>query len=178
VADAPDAWGGSWGSDGTIIYAPKTGPLYRVSAAGGPAIPLRALDAPRREVTQLWPYFLPDGKHYLYVARSADADKTGIYLGTVGAQDSQLLIRGESNVAYSPPGYLIFVRDGALLAQAFDPGSLQLAHGAVPRPAHGGESSPAAGVGVWAIFRFGERCPGVCRWRVCQGPADLVRPDG
>ncbi len=128
-----------------MICGVKTGPLYRVSAAGGPATPLRELDASRRELTQLWPYFLPDGKHYLYVVRSADADKTGIYLGTVGTQESRLLIRGESNVVYSPPGYLIFVRDGTLLAQGFDLGSLQLATGAFPLPSHGGESSPAQG---------------------------------
>jgi eukaryotic-like serine/threonine-protein kinase len=145
LADAPDGWGGSWGPDGTIIFSPRTGPLYRVSAAGGPATPLRELDAAQREVSQLWPYFLPDGKHYLYVARSTDADKTGICLGTIGAQESRLLIRGESNVAYSPPGYLIFVRDGTLLAQAFDLGSLQLANAAVPLPGHGGESAPALG---------------------------------
>lgn len=145
LADAPDAWGGSWGPDGTIIFAPKTGPLYRVSAAGEPATPLRELDASRRELTQLWPHFLPDGKHYLYVARSADADKTGIYLGAVGTEESRLLVRGESNVVYSPPGYLIFVRDGTLLAQGFDLGSLQLENGAFPLPRHGGESAPAQG---------------------------------
>ena len=153
LADAPDASGGSWGPDGTIIFAPKTGPLFRVSATGGPATPLRELNASRREMTELWPHFLPDGKHYLYVARSADADKTGIYLGTVGAQESRLLIPGESNVAYSPPGYLIFVRNGTLLAQSFDLGSLQLANGAVPLPEHGGESSSALGslVGLFSV---------------------------
>jgi dipeptidyl aminopeptidase/acylaminoacyl peptidase len=96
-------------------------------------------------VEQLWPYFLPDGKHYLYLGRSAEPEKTGIYLGTVGTQDSRLLIPGESNVVYSPPGYLIFVRDGTLLVQAFDLGSLQLVNRAVPLPTHGGERSPAAG---------------------------------
>jgi serine/threonine protein kinase/Tol biopolymer transport system component len=145
LAAAPDGWGGSWGPDGTIIFSSRTRPLYRVSAAGGPATVLRELDASRREVGQAWPCFLPDGKHYLYVARSTDADKAGIYLGTVGAQESRLLIRGESNVAYSPPGFLIFVRDGTLLAQAFDLGSLQLANEAVPLPAHGGETAPALG---------------------------------
>jgi dipeptidyl aminopeptidase/acylaminoacyl peptidase len=119
--------------------------LHRVSAAGGPSTPLRELDASRRELTHLWPHFLPDGKHYLYVTRSADAAKTGIYLGAVGAQDTRLLVGGESNVVYSPPGFLIFVRDGTLLAQAFDLGSLRLANGAFPVPSHGGERSPAQG---------------------------------
>ena len=80
IAPAPEAAGGSWGSDGTIIFSPQAGPLYRVSAAGGPATPLRELDASRGELRHVWPHFLPDGKHYLYVARSSDAEKTGIYL--------------------------------------------------------------------------------------------------
>jgi eukaryotic-like serine/threonine-protein kinase len=143
LADAPDPSGGSWGPDGTIIFSPKTGPLYRVSAAGAPATPLRALDASQRELTQLWPYFLPDGKHYLYVVRSVDAEKTGIYLGTAGTEEARFLVHGESNVLYSPPGYLIFVRDGTLLAQGFDLDSLQLAAGAFPVPSHGAESSSA-----------------------------------
>jgi hypothetical protein len=75
--------------------------------------------------------------------RSADADKTGIYLGTLGTDESRLLIHGESNVVYSPPGFLIFVRDGTLLAQGFDLGSLQLATGAFPLPSYGAASSSA-----------------------------------
>lgn len=157
LADAPDSWGGTWGPDGTIIFAPETGPLHRISAAGGPATRLRELDTSRQELTHLWPHFLPDGKHYLYVARSADAAKTGIYLGTVGMQDSRLLIGGESNVVYSPPGFLIFVRDGMLLAQGFDLGRLQLADGALPVPSHGGERSPAQGsaFGLFSVSQNG-----------------------
>jgi Tol biopolymer transport system component len=156
LADA-DGWGASWGPDGTIIFARGTGPLYQVPAAGGPAVPLRELDASRRESTQLWPHFLPDGKHYLYVGRSADAGKSGIFLGTVGTQNSRLLIGGESNVVYSPPGYLIFVRDGTLLVQAFDLDSLQLSSGAVALPTHGGEPSPAAGspFGLFSVSQNG-----------------------
>ena len=66
-------------------------------------------------------------------------------------------MRGESNVVYSPPGYLIFVRDGTLLVQAFDLGSLQAADGAVPIPGHGGERSPAVGspFGLFSVSQNG-----------------------
>ena len=157
LAPAPDAAGGSWGADGTIIFSPKIGPLYRVSAAGGPATPLRELNSSRGELRQVWPHFLPDGKHYLYGARSSDAEKTGIYLGTVGTEESRLLIRGESNIVYSPPGYLLFVRDGTLVAQAFDLGTLQLSGGAFPLPSYGGESFPALGstFGLFSVSQNG-----------------------
>ena len=157
LAAAPDAAGGSWGLDGTIIFSPKAGPLYRVSAAGGPAAPLRTLDSSRGEVRQAWPHFLPDGKHYLYVARSSDPEKTGIYLGTLGTEESRLLIHGDSNVVYSPPGYLLFVRDGSLVAQAFHLGTLQVAGGAFPLPTYGGESFPALGstFGLFSVSQNG-----------------------
>jgi hypothetical protein len=104
----------------------------------------------------VWPHFLPDGKHYLYVARSSDAEKTGIYLGTVGTQESRLLIHGESNVVYSPPGYLIFVRDGTLVAQAFALGTSQLADGAFPLSSYGGRSFPAASTfGLFSVSQNG-----------------------
>jgi DNA-binding winged helix-turn-helix (wHTH) protein/Tol biopolymer transport system component len=156
LAAAPDAAGGSWGSDGTIIFSPQVGPLYRVSAAGGPAVPLRELNASRGELRHVWPHFLPDGKHYLYVTRSSDAEKTGIYLGAVGTEESRLLIRGESNVVYSSPGYLIFVRDGSLVAQAFDLGTWRLEEGAFPLPSYGGRKFPAASTfGLFSVSQNG-----------------------
>ena len=156
LALAPDAAGGSWGSDGTIIFSPQVGPLYRVSAAGGLATPLRELEATRGDLRHVWPHFLPDGKHYLYVARSSDAEKTGIYLGNVGTQESRLLIHGESNVVYSPPGYLIFVRDGTLVAQAFALDNSQLADGAFTLPSYGGRSFPAASTfGLFSVSQNG-----------------------
>ena len=68
-----------------------------------------------------------------------------------------MVIPGESNVVYSPPGYLIFVRDGTLLVQAFDLESLQLAGRAAALPAHGGDSAPAAGspFGLFSVSENG-----------------------
>ena len=156
-------------------FQPQIGPLYRFSAAGGPATPLRELNSSRGELRQVWPHFLPDGKHYLYGARSSDAEKTGIYLGTVGTEESRLLIRGESNIVYSPPGYLLFVRDGTLVAQAFDLGTLQLSGGAFPLPSYGGESFPALGrrSDCFPFRRMAFWCTPVAIWST---PSRLVRP--
>ena len=72
----------------------------------------------------------------------------------------------------------IFVRDGTLLAQGFDLGSLQLANGAFPLPSHGGERSPAAGdrtFGLFSVSRNGILAYAGGRFR--RGSADLVRPE-
>ena len=83
-----------------------------------------------------------------------------------------MLIRGESNVVYSPPGYLIFVRDGTLLAQAFDLGSLQLADGAFPLPSYGGERSPALGstFGLFSVSQNGVLAYAGAIWSTSSRP--------
>ncbi|MBI3665541.1 MAG: PD40 domain-containing protein, partial [Acidobacteria bacterium] len=124
--DAPLGGGGSWNQDGIIVFNPVEGPLYRVSAAGGETKPLLELDKSRREVSHSWPSFLPDGRHFLYLARSADAGKTGIYLGSLDSKETRLLVNADSNAAYAPPGFLIFSRQEILLAQPFDVRKLQV----------------------------------------------------
>ena len=70
VADAPDSWGGSWNRDGTILFVPdfRKG-LYQVAASGGTPVPVLELDASKYSY-YVWPRFLPDGKHFLYLRRS------------------------------------------------------------------------------------------------------------
>lgn len=77
-----------------------------------------------------WPYFLPDGKHFLYLAVihagvSRDPNN-GIYFASLDGKENRLVIRGSTNVAYAA-GRLLFMRDSALMAQPFDPkgGTLQ-----------------------------------------------------
>jgi eukaryotic-like serine/threonine-protein kinase len=69
ICDAPSGRGGTWNKDGVIVFAPKAaGGLYRVSASGGTAMLISEPDKSRGEQSQRWPVFLPDGKHYLYMA--------------------------------------------------------------------------------------------------------------
>ncbi len=82
--------------------------------------------------------------------------KTGIFLGTVGTQNSRLLMGGESNVVYSPPGYLIFVRDGTLLVQAFDLGSLQLVRRSGPPSRLTGASARQRAGSPFGLFSVSE----------------------
>jgi hypothetical protein len=74
---------------------------------------------------------LPDGKHFLYLARSASPDQTSIYLRTLGSDESQRLVGAYSSVAYLPP-YLLYVRGDTLMAQVFDGSRLELSGEPLP----------------------------------------------
>ena len=70
ICDAEAGGGGSWGPDGTILFAPTSASaLYRVSASGGQPVAVTKLDASRHETYHRYPFFLPDGRHFLYMAR-------------------------------------------------------------------------------------------------------------
>jgi eukaryotic-like serine/threonine-protein kinase len=130
IADAPDGRGGTWNRDGVILYAPSwRTPIYRVASSGGATHPVTTIDEKRGETTDRWPWFLPDGKHFLYLAGSHrvanSSDLNAIYLASIDSTERTLLLRARSNVIYVP-GYILFVRDKFLLAQPFDDRKLKL----------------------------------------------------
>jgi Tol biopolymer transport system component len=132
LCDAPNGQGGSWNREGVIVFTPSIRePLYRVAAVGGPSAPVTALDAANEEVSHRWPYFLPDGRHYLFFCRSAQAEKSGIFVGSLDSKDRRRLVAGDTSVAFAPSGggskgHLLFRRDNALMAQPFDAARLSL----------------------------------------------------
>ena len=125
LAPAGNGRGGTWSRDGVILYAPDTGTgLSRVSADGGTPT-VETTPDPRGEGSHRWPSFLPDGHHYLYLVRGAATGKPGIYVGELGSKKRRFITEAGSTVAYSPPGFLLYVRQKALVAQRFDAGSLE-----------------------------------------------------
>jgi Tol biopolymer transport system component len=123
--------GGTWNREGVIVFA-SSGPLRRVSASGGDPKPVLSLDKSRQETSQLWPSFLPDGRHFLYLSRSSDAAKTGVYAASLDSADTKLVLNGETMPGFAPPGFLLFTRQETLLAQPFDTGKLQVRGEPVP----------------------------------------------
>jgi Tol biopolymer transport system component len=133
LCDAPDGRGGTWSREDTIIFAPTyNGPLYKVSAAGGTPVQVTELDSSLHENTHRWPQALPDGRHFLYFARSLQAEVSSTYVGSLDGKGRKLLFRSWSNVVYATAGYLLFVRDANLMAQPFDPKDLSVRGDAVP----------------------------------------------
>ncbi len=127
LASAGTPRGFSWGSDDTILFASGNTGLYRVASTGGPVTEVTKLDASRQEGSHRWPYFLPDGRHFLYGIRSGLAEQQGVYVGSLdGKVKKQLLLHLDTAAAYASPGYLLYVDGYTLLAQAFDANSLEL----------------------------------------------------
>ena len=112
--------GGSWNRDGVIVYAPTVlDPLWRVSESGREAAaPVTKLDSPRQS-GHVFPHFLPDGQRFLFYVRGA-GDNQGIYLGSLGSQETTRLTAADTAGAYLAPGWLLFVRQGTLVARRFD----------------------------------------------------------
>ena len=127
VCDARVVLGGTWNRDDVIVFTPNNRmPLYRVPAAGGEPTPVTALDRSLGHNTHRWPHFLPDGRRFLYLARSSRPENSGIYVGSLDSTASTRVLNAESKTAYAEPGYLLFARDRELLAQPFDARTLQL----------------------------------------------------
>jgi Tol biopolymer transport system component len=129
------AAGGTWNRDGVILFAQATVPIYRVSDLGGTATPATTLDEKAGE-TQHWaPFFLPDGKHFLYFAAGSvnggPDDPNGVYVASLDSSERKRLFPGGSNAKYAA-GYLIFPRERVLVAQPFDVDRLELRGDAVP----------------------------------------------
>jgi hypothetical protein len=144
-----DAWNvaGTWSRAGVIVFqsgalnGPGAGDpaasnqgLFQVPASGGPPTAVTTLDSSRRELRHLWPHFLPDGRHFLYVIHSAEKKWSGLYAGSLDSPEITRVLEVETAAAYVSPGYLLFSRDGALMAQRFDATGLKLT----------GEASPIA----------------------------------
>ncbi len=142
LAAAPSGRGGTWSRDGVILFVPAfQDPVYRVSASGGGAAAVTSLGPGRGEYQHVWPVFLPDGRHFLYVgflgAEARPDSINGLYVGSLDSKEVKLLQSGRGNAAYSPSsslsrGHLLFMRGSTLLARPFDSGRLEFTGEAAP----------------------------------------------
>ncbi len=128
LADAPFGRGGAWGADGAIVFSADTqAPLVRANINGGPVSPLTHIDS-AQHTSHRWPFFLPDGKHFVYLAIHHDPSKQAndmLYYASLDGRENRPLFRSQTNAVYAD-GYLLFARNDQLMAQAFDPSSGKL----------------------------------------------------
>ncbi len=153
LCEAPNGRSGGWNRDGVILFSPdSTTGLFRVPAAGGAPKPATTLDPVRAETTHRWAAFLPDGRHFLYMAGShstgSKSESNAIYVGALDSNEKTLLLQARSNVVYAS-GYLLYMRERILLAHRFDASARRLIGEAVP-VAEGVQYDPAYFHGVFA----------------------------
>ena len=120
--------GGTWSSQGVIVFSAVAGVLKRVPDGGGTAEPISGINLSSDALGQSWPVFLPDGKHILYLDwryPSGDAHANGVWIGSLDGEKARRLPLDATNVQYTD-GYLLYSRDSDLLAQKFDLSRLEL----------------------------------------------------
>jgi Tol biopolymer transport system component len=144
LCDALQGRGGTWNREGIIVFSPSPrDPLSQVSAAGGAPAPLTVLEKSKGEFSHRFPFFLPDGRRFLYSAYSVQPglgpkDLDALYAGSLDSKERSLLMRIRSNAIFVPrkamsaEGQLLFVRERTLVAQAFDSERLRFKSEAVP----------------------------------------------
>ena len=164
LASLPNPRGGTWGPNGTIVFAPgNAGPLTQVSAAGGAPQPLTDLGT--GEAGHRWPQFLPDGKAVLFtVATAGSQDDFNIAVQRLDSTESKILIRGGTYGRYVPTGHLVYYRGGTLMSVQFDPARLELQ--GTPSPVLEGVQSSLGNAGA-GQFSFSN--PGTLAY-VAGGP--------
>jgi len=121
LAPGTESRGGTWNREGVILFTPSArGPVCRVSAEGGKVTPASVYGP--KDATHRYAHFLPDGKHFLYLLRHSGAgggQEPEIRVGSLDSKESKLVLSVASNVVYAS-GHLLYVREGALVAQAFN----------------------------------------------------------
>jgi Tol biopolymer transport system component len=113
---ASEAAGGTWNRDGIILFTGPTGALFRVAATGGEPSPVTTLDASRKETSHRAPWFLPDGRRFLYLAQPSNI----VFMGSLDSTERKELLRADSKAVYAGTGHLLFMRGSTLMAQPFD----------------------------------------------------------
>jgi eukaryotic-like serine/threonine-protein kinase len=145
------ARGATWSRDGVIVFASNTGPLSRVSANGGAVTPATTLKD--GEVAHNRPSFLPDGRHFFYRVMTGTSG-AAIVIGSLDSADATPLLNADSQVVYAPPGFVVFVRQGTLLAQRFEADRRQVSGDPV-QVAEGVAVDVATGLAAFSVSQNG-----------------------
>ncbi len=157
LCDAAEGKGGSWSTNGVIVFAPSYNtPLHRVPEAGGESTPVTEFDTERKDNSHRHPRFLPDGNHFLYMARSAMGSSEGqaVMIGALDGSVNRQLFRAPAAVEYAS-GHILFARDRTLMARAFDPDKLEFIDDAFPIVERVTLLQPGTVVGVYSASQNG-----------------------
>ena len=119
--------GATWGTRGIILYSSGPGtPLFQIRDTGGKPSAATALNQSRNESSHRWPFFLPDGVHFLYLVQGAEVERPDIYVGSLDSTDVKRIATATSACVYSRSGHLLFKLDRTLMGQRFSISNLQV----------------------------------------------------
>ena len=128
LADASNPRGGAWGSSGIILFSPTTRDvIYQIPVTGGTPKPVTQLDT-NLHSTHRWPFFLPDGQHFLYMAANhvkPVAEQNGVYIASLDGKLNRILVTTPVGAEFAS-GKLFYIHDTKLMAQTLDLQKLSL----------------------------------------------------
>ena len=135
ICEVADLRGGSWGRDGTIVFAPnpRSG-IWRVPAAGGEPVKLTDAGTSQGAPSNRWPHILPDGKTVLFTATAKNDDYAAAKIVAMSLQtlEQKVVVEAGTFARYVPTGHIVFGRSGTLMAIPFDAGKLEVTGSAIP----------------------------------------------
>ena len=121
LAMAAGPRGGTWSRNGTLLFAPHiTGAIWATSAAGAPSREVTRLDAKQGDTSHRWPEFLPDGEHFIFVIRSSQLQRAGLYVGSLRDPTIRKVSTLQSRALVTRDGWMLFVDGRLLWRQRFD----------------------------------------------------------
>ena len=133
LSDVKNPRGGTWGRNGTILFAPDIfTPLYKVPQSGGTPVAVTSLSR-KSETSHRLPQFLPDGRHFIYTVfekQSDGTDRPSIMGASLDSPAAKRIVQDAAQAFYAAPGWLVFARGdgvfdgGTLIAIRFDPDTL------------------------------------------------------
>jgi Tol biopolymer transport system component len=157
-----DGVSGAWAPSGDILFTAASGPVLRLSPGGGKPEPVTHLDAAAGETSHRYPFFLPDGRHFLYLALNAAGNARDpanrIWVGSLDGGPGKPVIQASYSAQYAD-GFLLFMRGGdlggSLLAQPFDPSRLEVSGEAVTLAEQVSLYGAYLGIGNYSVSREG-----------------------
>jgi eukaryotic-like serine/threonine-protein kinase len=133
LTNTPGGENGAWNRDDVILVSSLGRPIFRIPATGGEPVALTRL---AQQGSDFSPQFLPDGRHFLYYVRGSP-EVRGVYAGLLDETlDARRLLDSDTGAVYVASGQLLFVRQGTLFAQDFDPVRLELSGNPFPVAEH------------------------------------------
>ncbi len=157
-----DGVSGAWAPSGDILFSAASGPILRLSPGSGKAVAVTQVDESAHETTHRYPFFLPDGRHFLYLALNTAGNARDpanrIWVGSLDGTPGKPLIQANYNAQFAD-GFLLFIRGGdlggSLLAQPFDPSRLETSGQPVTVTEQVSLYGELLGVGDYSVSRDG-----------------------
>jgi Tol biopolymer transport system component len=147
IGEAANFRRGTWNRDNVILFAEGNKATLELVASSGQGKLAEVTKLAQGQTVHRSPWFLPDGRHFLYYAEGS-AEGSGVFVGALDSADAKRLVAADSGAVYSETGNLLFVRQGTLLRQPFDVKKLETTGDPVPVADH---VPVNAGVGAFSV---------------------------